>query len=169
MTSSLVGDGGIGLNCAARCLTTARYWRRWSVCVGLTLPIPMPSATTSGCNMSKRTAPLPESEWELVLSSAAHLQRIVPDAVLVGGTASAVHAKHRFSRDADHVLTDLRSRFDLIRMRSSRLTSSTRKITASLLCNNCKCNSPMRCRTIWKTRICPSIRTSCRSGTTGMS
>lgn len=64
--------------------------------------------------MSKRTAPLPESEWELVLSSAAHLQRIVPDAVLVGGTASAVHAKHRFSRDADHVLTDLRSRFDLI-------------------------------------------------------
>lgn len=30
----------------------------------------------------------------------------------MGGTASAVHAKHRFSRDADHVLTDLRSRFD---------------------------------------------------------
>jgi hypothetical protein len=60
--------------------------------------------------MPKRTEPLPE--WELVLSSAAHLQRILPDAVLVGGTASAIHAKHRFSRDADHVLTDLRSRFD---------------------------------------------------------
>ncbi len=60
--------------------------------------------------MSKRTAPQPD--WELVLSSAARLQRILPDAVLVGGTASAIHAKHRFSRDADHVLTDLRNHFD---------------------------------------------------------
>lgn len=60
--------------------------------------------------MSKNTAPLPD--WELVLSSAAHLQRILPDAVLVGGTASAIHAEHRFSRDADHVLTDLCLRFD---------------------------------------------------------
>lgn len=60
--------------------------------------------------MPKYTAPLPD--WELVLSSAARLQRILPDAVLVGGTASAIHAEHRFSRDADHVLTDLRSRFD---------------------------------------------------------
>ena len=60
--------------------------------------------------MPKNTAPLPD--WELVLSSAARLQKILPDAVLVGGTASAIHAAHRFSRDADHVLTDLRSRFD---------------------------------------------------------
>ncbi|MHB1942280.1 MAG: nucleotidyl transferase AbiEii/AbiGii toxin family protein [Acidiferrobacteraceae bacterium] len=60
--------------------------------------------------MSKNTARLPD--WELVLSSAARLQRILPDAVLVGGTASAVHAEHRFSRDADHVLTDLHTRFD---------------------------------------------------------
>lgn len=51
-------------------------------------------------------------DWELVLSSAARLQCILPDAVLVGGTASAIHAEHRFSRDADHVLTDLRQRFD---------------------------------------------------------
>jgi hypothetical protein len=60
--------------------------------------------------MPKNTVPLPD--WELVLSSAARLQRILPDAVLVGGTASAIHAEHRFSRDADHVLTDLRHRFD---------------------------------------------------------
>jgi len=51
-------------------------------------------------------------DWEKVLSSAAHLQRILPDAVLVGGTASALYARHRFSADADHVLTDLRRRFD---------------------------------------------------------
>ena len=60
--------------------------------------------------MSRPTVPLPD--WERVLSSAARLQRILPDAVLVGGTAAALHAAHRFSRDADHVLTDLRRRFD---------------------------------------------------------
>ena len=60
--------------------------------------------------MPKSIATLPD--WELVLSSAARLQRILPGAVLVGGTASAIHAEHRFSRDADHVLTDLRHRFD---------------------------------------------------------
>lgn len=62
--------------------------------------------------MSKSTAPLPD--WELVLSSAARLQRILPDAVLVGGTASALHAGHRFSRDADHVLVNLSVRFDQV-------------------------------------------------------
>jgi Nucleotidyl transferase AbiEii toxin, Type IV TA system len=60
--------------------------------------------------MQKNTAPLPE--WDLVLSAAAHLQRLLPEAVLVGGTASALHAGHRFSRDADHVLTDLNLRFN---------------------------------------------------------
>lgn len=62
--------------------------------------------------MPKNTTAQPD--WELVLSSAARLQRILPDAVLVGGTASAIHARHRFSRDADHVLTDLRHRFDAV-------------------------------------------------------
>jgi hypothetical protein len=62
--------------------------------------------------MSKNIAPLPD--WELVLSAAARLQQILPDAVLVGGTASAIHAAHRFSRDADHVLTDLRQQFDAV-------------------------------------------------------
>lgn len=55
-----------------------------------------------------------EPEWERVLSAAAHLQHMLPDAVLVGGTAAAMHVGHRFSRDADHVLTDLRPRFDQI-------------------------------------------------------
>lgn len=62
--------------------------------------------------MPKSTQELPD--WELVLSSAARLQQILPGSVLVGGTASALHAEHRFSRDADHVLTDLSSRFDQV-------------------------------------------------------
>ncbi len=52
--------------------------------------------------------------WEQLLSSAAHLQRLVPDAVLVGGTAAAIYAHHRISIDHDHTLGDLRSRFDEI-------------------------------------------------------
>lgn len=51
-------------------------------------------------------------EWERVIAAAAHLQRVFPDAVLVGGTASALYARHRVSADADHVLTDLKARFD---------------------------------------------------------
>ena len=61
-------------------------------------------------NRTTRTRPL--RDWEQVLSAAAHLQRIVPEAVLVGGTAAALHAGHRLSRDADHVVGDLRQRFD---------------------------------------------------------
>ncbi|MBO0856121.1 MAG: hypothetical protein J2P18_20415 [Nocardia sp.] len=53
-------------------------------------------------------------EFEGVLESAARLQRLVPDAVLVGGSAAAVHAGHRMSTDHDHVLTDLNRRFDAV-------------------------------------------------------
>jgi hypothetical protein len=46
-----------------------------------------------------------------VLASAADLQRVVPDAVLVGGAAAALHAGHRESFDHDHVLPDLAERY----------------------------------------------------------
>lgn len=46
-----------------------------------------------------------------VLASAAHLQEIVPDAVLVGGSAAALYAQHRESFDHDHVLVDLADRY----------------------------------------------------------
>jgi len=51
-------------------------------------------------------------EWERLLSAERHLQALVPGAVLVGGTAAALHAGHRRSLDGDHVLEDLRPRFD---------------------------------------------------------
>jgi hypothetical protein len=50
--------------------------------------------------------------WEDLLSAAARLQSIFPDAVLVGGTASALHAHHRISFDADHIIPNLQSIFD---------------------------------------------------------
>ena len=49
-----------------------------------------------------------------VFEAAARLQELVPDAVLVGGTAAAHHAGHRVSLDDDHVVADLRRRFDEI-------------------------------------------------------
>ncbi len=47
--------------------------------------------------------------------SAARLQREVRGAVLVGGTAVALQAGHRYSTDADHVVTDLTSRYPQVR------------------------------------------------------
>ena len=51
-------------------------------------------------------------ERDRVLEAAARLQQLVPDAVLVGGTAAALHVGHRESLDDDHVVSDLATRFD---------------------------------------------------------
>jgi hypothetical protein len=50
--------------------------------------------------------------WEGVLAASVRLQRLIPDAVLVGGSAAALHAGHRVSLDDDHVMRDLKERFD---------------------------------------------------------
>jgi len=57
---------------------------------------------------------LKRPELVRVLESAARLQEIVPDAVLVGGSAAALWANHRSSFDHDHVLEDLKARFDAV-------------------------------------------------------
>lgn len=49
-----------------------------------------------------------------VLESAARLQSLVPDAVLVGRSAAAAYAGHRLSYDHDHVVADLKDRFDVV-------------------------------------------------------
>lgn len=49
-----------------------------------------------------------------VLASAARLQTVVPEAVLVGGAAAAYYAGHRDSLDHDHVLTDLAERYEAV-------------------------------------------------------
>lgn len=55
-----------------------------------------------------------DPQFVAVLESAAHLQRLVPGAVLVGGTAAILYADHRESRDHDHVLADLADRFEMV-------------------------------------------------------
>ncbi len=51
-------------------------------------------------------------EIQAVLQAAARLQELVPDAVLVGGTAAAYYARHRISLDDDHEVADLRDRYE---------------------------------------------------------
>jgi hypothetical protein len=51
-------------------------------------------------------------DWERLLADAALLQAKLPGAVLVGGTAAAVHAHHRISIDHDHVIKDLSKHYD---------------------------------------------------------
>lgn len=54
------------------------------------------------------------ADWERLLAAERHVQRLVPGTILVGGTAAALHARHRRSQDGDHVLCDLRGRFDQV-------------------------------------------------------
>lgn len=64
--------------------------------------------------VSTLTTVASEASWQAVLAAAERLQQLVPDAVLVGGSAAAYHAGHRVSFDDDHVVQDLTRRFDQV-------------------------------------------------------
>jgi Nucleotidyl transferase AbiEii toxin, Type IV TA system len=55
-----------------------------------------------------------DPQFIALLESAAHLQRLVPGAVLVGGAAAILYANHRESTDHDHVVADLADRFEMV-------------------------------------------------------
>lgn len=63
-------------------------------------------------------APIDGSDFQKelvdVLESASRLQELVPDAVLVGGSAAALYAGHRLSYDHDHIVNDLQDRYDVV-------------------------------------------------------
>ncbi|HBA54681.1 hypothetical protein [Syntrophorhabdus aromaticivorans] len=52
--------------------------------------------------------------WESLLKAQATIQESFPDCILVGGTASALHCDHRISIDGDHVIADLKEKFDTV-------------------------------------------------------
>ncbi|MCL1898413.1 MAG: nucleotidyl transferase AbiEii/AbiGii toxin family protein [Micrococcales bacterium] len=72
------------------------------------------SGATSGPRRGRSTSGDQPSDLDRLLESAATLQTKVPEAVLVGGTAAAFHARHRLSVDHDHVIADLSRRFDAV-------------------------------------------------------
>lgn len=52
--------------------------------------------------------------WEKLIYAASKLQEIIPEAILVGGSAASVHLQHRFSFDADHTVQNLDSNYENI-------------------------------------------------------
>lgn len=73
-----------------------------------------------------------------MLESAAHLQRLVPDAVVVGGTAAILYADHRLSTDHGHVLADLRDRFAVVleALEADRGWATNRVVPARVILGN---------------------------------
>ena len=53
-------------------------------------------------------------QWEKLLEAAANIQGLFPGAVLVGGSAAAIHLQHRYSFDADHILADLKEKYEMV-------------------------------------------------------
>ena len=85
---------------------------------GLRSLMPSPSSLARMADSDNNHYSMGSSEMNAVFAVAARLQELVPDAVLVGGTAAVQHAGavhhagHRVSLDDDHVVADLRERFD---------------------------------------------------------
>lgn len=53
-------------------------------------------------------------DMQKLYQSAAKLQQVAPDAVMVGGSAAVFYASHRISFDHDHVIENLQGRYDAV-------------------------------------------------------
>jgi len=62
----------------------------------------------------KRNDDIYWQEWEKLLEAAANIQGLFPGAVLIGGSAASIHLKHRYSFDADHILTGLKEKYEKV-------------------------------------------------------
>jgi hypothetical protein len=60
-------------------------------------------------------AEMNNAAWAEILRAGVQAQRLVPGCVCVGGTAAALYAGHRISRDTDHLLPSLRNHFEEVR------------------------------------------------------
>ncbi len=74
------------------------------------------------------------AEWAKLLETERVIQTHFPEAVLVGGTAAALHAAHRVSQDVDSVIVDLRSRFPQVLAKLESLAGwRTRRLRPPIL------------------------------------
>jgi hypothetical protein len=85
-----------------------RMWTHYEVSARRS-PSPSRTEILIRCDNLRWMTPVPPT-LTAVLESAARLQEVVPDAVLVGESAAAWHAGHRASFDHDHVLHALTDR-----------------------------------------------------------
>lgn len=65
--------------------------------------------------MERMDAEMNNAAWAEILRAGVEAQRLVPGSVCVGGTAAALYAGHRISRDTDHLLPALRNHFEEVR------------------------------------------------------
>lgn len=57
-------------------------------------------------------SPAEQKEWNEIISAGIKAQTLIEGSIAVGGTAAALYAGHRISRDTDHLLMSLRDNFD---------------------------------------------------------
>jgi hypothetical protein len=50
--------------------------------------------------------------WQKLIEAAANFQELLTGSVMIGGSAAALHLKHRYSFDADHILSDLKENYE---------------------------------------------------------
>ena len=51
-------------------------------------------------------------QWQKLLEATANFQELLNGSVMIGGSAAAVHLQHRYSFDADHILADLKEKYE---------------------------------------------------------
>lgn len=59
-------------------------------------------------------SPAEQKEWNEILIAGIKAQELIEGSIAVGGTASALYAGHRISRDTDHLLMSLKENFDTV-------------------------------------------------------
>lgn len=57
-------------------------------------------------------SPDEQKEWNEIIIAGIKAQELIEGSIAVGGTAAALYAKHRISRDTDHLLMSLKENFD---------------------------------------------------------
>jgi len=50
--------------------------------------------------------------WQKLIEAAANFQELLTGSVMIGGSAVALHLKHRYSFDADQILSDLKENYE---------------------------------------------------------